>query len=112
MSFIYILKISRHKLLIVLKDPGEMEFIFYFISDSSIFSQGFSIINTVSVALYSNKFSLHFRCKIKLLFTGFVRQLFCLFWKNTLIVQTYHYYSGRNNNISSFLVFFFNLKRK
>lgn len=75
----YILKISRYKPLIVLKDPGEMEFIFYFIFDSSIFSQSFSIIITMSVALYSNKVSLSFRHKIKWLFTVFVRQFFFLF---------------------------------
>lgn len=61
----YILKISRCKHLIVLKYPGEMKFIFYFIFDSSIFSQGFSIIITMSVALYSSKASLSFRYKIK-----------------------------------------------
>lgn len=64
-----------------------MEFIFYFIFDSSVFSQGFNIIITMSVALYSNKVSLSFRHKIKWLFTVFVRQFFFLFWNNTLIVQ-------------------------
>lgn len=82
----YILKISRCKHLIVLKDPGEMEFIFYFIFDSSVFSQGFSIIITLSVALYSNKASLSFPHKIKYLFTIFVVQVFCCS-KNTLIAQ-------------------------
>lgn len=57
----FILKISRHKHLIVLKDPGEMEFIFYFIFDSSVFSQACGIIITMSVTLYSNKVSLIFR---------------------------------------------------